>query len=245
MNNKKIGKTIELSFTFHNVGQGLFYLGSIGNFKLIYNVRTQNETLVNLAIERQLHSWKGKKINLLIISHLHEDHANGVPYLLENVDVDSVILPYLHSKFECSFLICPVRDWGLGRSISKCSFFKKIPSHHFVQFLTGDISLSYNRKKPRYNGLKVIKRHFGLGNIIEKLFVALVPHHGSEKSWNHDVCDLVHSCMRVISAGIINNYTHPLWQVIKSILLKCKGEKYILWSNEILKLSIRGGITIE
>lgn len=38
---------------------------------------------------------RNKKLNLLVISHLHDDHVNGLEYLLKDIDVDTVVMPYV------------------------------------------------------------------------------------------------------------------------------------------------------
>ena len=90
---------MKINFKFHNVGQGLFYSGEISKFKFIYDIDSKNELLVNAAIDCLLSKVKEnmlkENIDMLILSHLHEDHANGLPYLLNNIKVQTVILPYL------------------------------------------------------------------------------------------------------------------------------------------------------
>lgn len=39
-------------------------------------------------------SFYKKKLDLLVVSHLHDDHVNGLEYLLKDFDVDTVIMPY-------------------------------------------------------------------------------------------------------------------------------------------------------
>jgi len=93
---------LDVDFKFHNVGQGLFYTGRLSYgraaFNFVYDCGSERNSLVKDAIDRAIYQEfeSDKKIDLLIISHLHADHANGIPYLLEQVkDVDTVILPYL------------------------------------------------------------------------------------------------------------------------------------------------------
>ena len=35
------------------------------------------------------------KIDLLVISHYHEDHINGLEYLFKNFDIKRMLMPYL------------------------------------------------------------------------------------------------------------------------------------------------------
>jgi glyoxylase-like metal-dependent hydrolase (beta-lactamase superfamily II) len=100
MQSNKGRQQMRFNFKFHNVGQGLFSSGTISGFNFIYDVGSENGLLVDLAVERLAQELSNKAnrpiIDMLIISHLHEDHANGVPFLFKrNLDIHTVILPYL------------------------------------------------------------------------------------------------------------------------------------------------------
>ena len=40
-----------------------------------------------------LHSCGRDRIDLLVLTHLHEDHADGVPRLMEMYDIETLIMP--------------------------------------------------------------------------------------------------------------------------------------------------------
>lgn len=91
--NEFVGK-----FMFHPVGHGLFYSGTIKNcndnnhFSFVYDCGGCNPNIINSAIEN---ADLPSTINLLIISHFHEDHINGVLKLKNKHKIETVILPYL------------------------------------------------------------------------------------------------------------------------------------------------------
>jgi beta-lactamase superfamily II metal-dependent hydrolase len=98
---------------FHNVGQGLFYSGEIWrdnsknidskNFAFVYDCGSvwhngkTNLKYLKPAIKRYSNNLVSKRIlHLLTISHLHADHINGIPHLLEEFErVKWVVIPYL------------------------------------------------------------------------------------------------------------------------------------------------------
>ena len=82
------------SFTFHNVGQGLFYTGKIDDFNFVYDCGSLSKYKKYLFDSVNNYVGNVKKLNLLIISHLHIDHISGLDTLLNRVKVDKVILPY-------------------------------------------------------------------------------------------------------------------------------------------------------
>lgn len=126
------------SFTFHNVGQGLFYSGRIGKLSFLYDCGTQiqrsktkRDRLKRIVDEYFSIMNHKEKIHLLIISHFHEDHISGLPYIFENNRmVDTVILPYINpterlliaaindrsDQFFFSFIADPV-NWLINQGV--------------------------------------------------------------------------------------------------------------------------------
>ena len=90
-------------FCFHNVGQGLFYSGMLtaaGSkeiFTFVYDCGTATSGVLENRVLRFVKTLPCSKIDLLVLSHLHEDHINGLRWLMEeyNVAVDTVVMPYL------------------------------------------------------------------------------------------------------------------------------------------------------
>lgn len=135
------------TFRFHNIGQGLFYSGLLNLkdsknhdvFSFVYDCGTDSN---KLFLRREIESFKPllpsagtpneKKLNMLVISHLHDDHVNGLKYLLDNVKVDTVVMPYIddglkslsliessrNSDFLRTFYLDPV-NWLASRGVRR------------------------------------------------------------------------------------------------------------------------------
>lgn len=102
---------INAAFRFHSIGQGLFYSGLISKshstFSFVYDCGTESS---KFFLQQEIDSFKhllptarnskNRKLDLLVISHLHDDHVNGLEYLLKNVDVETVVMPYVHDGFK-------------------------------------------------------------------------------------------------------------------------------------------------
>lgn len=84
-----------IKFTYNKVGQGLFYTGQIGDFYFVYDCGSKDRDFLEKAIEEYHKEIKTRPIDLLIISHFHDDHIGGIENLLENNKVETIILPYL------------------------------------------------------------------------------------------------------------------------------------------------------
>ena len=91
--------------------------------------------------------------------------------------------------------------------------------------LTGDINLNQKWKE--------IRRHFG--NVLSRVSLCLVPHHGAKGNWNKAVLNRVpKGCLWVISSGISNKYGHPSFKVVQDII---RNGNPLYWSNEITRFS--------
>ena len=99
--------TTRAVFRFHPVGQGLFYSGIISrdthkSFSFVYDCGSESD---RTFLFREIDDFKRllptssvaskKKINLLVVSHFHDDHVNGMEHLFENATVDTVVIPYM------------------------------------------------------------------------------------------------------------------------------------------------------
>ena len=102
-------------------------------------------------------------------------------------------------------------------------------NHEFGHFLCGDIDLHI-----KYDELK---RHYA--HYFDKILVAQVPHHGSYRSWNGEILNLINGGIWAVSAGIGNRYGHPHFSVVRDILSK-GGVCH--WVNELNGLIIKGRV---
>jgi len=90
--------TFTAGLDFNNVGQGLFYTGKIVDFNFIYDCGSTKRGLLNsIVINYKKHNLTIPRLDLLILSHLHEDHIAGLNTLFKRpkVSVNTAVLPYL------------------------------------------------------------------------------------------------------------------------------------------------------
>jgi hypothetical protein len=96
---------MEFEYNFHPVGQGLFASGLLSlseleqevDFLWVYDCGSSSKgTLVNTGIQTLREKAKQREcIDLLTISHLHNDHINGLHKLLGKFEIRTVLLPYV------------------------------------------------------------------------------------------------------------------------------------------------------
>ena len=97
LDNVKRDRIFMTDFTFHNVGQGLFYSGRIEDFNFIYDCGSESKTHIQSVVSDYKRSkLRNSHVDLLVLSHLHADHVSGLADLLgDGIAVDAVMLPYL------------------------------------------------------------------------------------------------------------------------------------------------------
>lgn len=89
-------------FKFHSVGQGLFYTGCIIDecidFNFVYDCGGKKQ-YVDHEVDTYVENLGNKELDLVVLSHLHADHINGVKTLLESTKDPQnartqVVMPY-------------------------------------------------------------------------------------------------------------------------------------------------------
>jgi len=113
-------KNIEFEFQFHNVGQGLFYTGEIENFHFVYDCGGESSYIDN-AVKK----YSQTDLDLLVLSHIHDDHINGLNQLISQTNnIDWVILPYLHpaQRVLCALDSPIAEDWYFDLLVDPFSF---------------------------------------------------------------------------------------------------------------------------
>lgn len=90
---------MKLTRTFHPVGQGAFYTerfykGDKNIFNMVYDCGSKTKGIgINQIIDDVFQP--DDEINLLFVSHFHEDHINGIEYLANNHKIKKLVIPSL------------------------------------------------------------------------------------------------------------------------------------------------------
>jgi len=188
-------------------------------------------------------------IDLLVVSHYHADHANGIPELLDRVDIKEIILPDVEE------------DALLRRKILEQAQRRNIPVH----FVREDLALSFGEESdftvyPPMGGTQT--NELGLtvlcsagdyevlitgdmGTSAEKklLEYTLLPdvelmvagHHGSKYSNSQILLETVRPDVAVFSVGADNSYGHPTEEAIG---------RFEAVGAEIYRTDLNGTVTI-
>lgn len=137
-------------FTFHRAGHGLFYSGVITaenaakKFNFVYDCGTMPKRREKFDFDAQIDAYKesiDNKLDMLVISHFHEDHVNGLEKLLKGgVTPKVVIMPYISDseratiifsrKIKEEFLLEFYEDpvmWFVHRGVEKIILIREKP----------------------------------------------------------------------------------------------------------------------
>ena len=185
-------------------------------------------------VSYELGRWKIKKLDVLMISHLHNDHTGGIPDLLGIYDVENLILPELsiesEGMAEAQFAINAVTKSGgnvynavQGMNFSIGEFEVTILASY------GNMDDENNRSViavAEIDGVrflftgdaeeKVEKRLLEEGLDL-KCEVLKVGHHGSHSSSGDEFLKAVDPRYAVISCGEGNMYGHPHNEVLSAL----------------------------
>lgn len=95
-----IKSKINYEFKFHPIGQGLFYSGTIMNdnksFTMVFDCGSESPKKKREQVIDN--SVVPKHIDLLIVSHFHRDHVNGLEKLMKDRTVGEVVLPFINEN---------------------------------------------------------------------------------------------------------------------------------------------------
>lgn len=94
---------LDTKFAFNPIGQGGFYTGRINVcsrrhnvFSFVYDCGSISDRgNLTSSIQKFKKEIFGRKLDVLFLSHLDDDHVNGVIELLNGISCDKIYLPYL------------------------------------------------------------------------------------------------------------------------------------------------------
>lgn len=215
--------TCDYRVTVLDVGQGqCILLQSEGSTFLVDCGGRRGEEAADLAAE-QLLSQGITRIDGLILTHYDRDHAEGVPYLAEQIDIERVYLPGTEDMDGClqgvldaveeqididseltiafgdaQIRIFPAKDAGSGNDSCASVLFTREKCDTLI---TGDLSDKAERQ---------LLEDYDLPD----LEVLIVGHHGSKYSTCPELLEATAPDVAVISVGADNSYGHPTQEVL-------------------------------
>ncbi len=209
--------------------------------------------------------WKEgiAEIEALIVSHPHDDHIGGVPFLLKNFTVKNVLknaVSYDSDSYRELVSLCSekgIRVTTLSAfekfKIEEATFFCYNPApaetshdlHSYVNNTSVVVQLQYGVTKYLFTGdaeVEAIQKTLRFGNLL-KSDVIKVDHHGSINGTTPEWASKIQPKYAVISCGQFNKFNHPsrevvrMWEAVDAKVLRTDREGAIILESD--------GLTVE
>lgn len=218
--------TCDYRVTVLDVGQGqCILLQSQGSTFLVDCGGDYDDGAADAAVQTLL-SQGIYRIDGLILTHYDRDHAGGVPYLAERIEIERLYLPQtedadglleqilavsaehipIDSELTISFggaqiRLFPAKDAGSGNDSCASVLFQREKCDTLI---TGDLSAQAERQ---------LLSDYELPD----LEVLIVGHHGSKYSTCAELLEATAPDVAIISVGAQNSYGHPTDEVLERL----------------------------
>ena len=237
-----------ISVTALDVGQGQSVLLRQGtHLTLVDCGGDAYDNAGDLAANRIQNVGRGT-LDLLVLTHFHEDHANGVPQLLERLRVNRIVLPDVEEDsplrqeilalaqekgIECLVvredMVLPAGDTGLitlyaplgGEDTNELGLTVVAGTQEMDVLITGDMGLDVERRLLEHAELPDVE-------------VLLAGHHGSKYATSPELLERVDPELILISVGKDNGYGHPAPETLER-----------LGQREIHRTDLEGTVTVR
>jgi competence protein ComEC len=217
--------TGDLAVTVLDMGQGQSVLVRTGDFFTLVDCGGDCRDDPGDVAANYLQSLGCSCIDLLVVSHYHADHANGIPQLLNRVTVGELVLPDVEA------------DDPLRAEITAIAEKKGIPTRFVRETvqLTGGVTVfppMSDAGSANELGLTVLAtvgqtdvlitgdmEEEGERRLVEtaglpEVEVLVAGHHGSDTSNTLELLEAVKPSLALISVGQNNKYGHPDWDTL-------------------------------
>ena len=237
------------SLTVLDVGQGQSICISSGGYTALIDCGSSSGEDAGEIAERYIRGMGRDAVDIIVLTHFHEDHANGVTYLLSCLDVGAIIAPEPEEEdgeLEDEILaLASQRDVDIiyvdedvtvslgdtrvtlyaplgSQSENERGIMAVITDLQFDTLITGDVDSSIERMLLRHTELPDIE-------------CLIVGHHGSKYSTSQELLDAAQPETAIISVGD-NSYGHPTQETLERL-----EENGV----EVFRTDLNGNITVN
>lgn len=240
----------DLMMTVLDVGQGQSLVFTSQTATAVVDCGSSNGDYAGDTAADYVKSLGRNKVDLLILTHFHTDHTNGVDELAAQIEVSAIAMPEPFDEEDAGIseeILEYAEEYGIEVI--------QITEDTAVRFGQSEMTLyaPLGSESENEKGLSVlctwndfdILVTGDMSSHVEKLLIAsadlpdievlVVGHHGSKYSTSEELLDAVKPEVAVISVGR-NTYGHPTNEVLERL-----GENSI----EVYRTDISGNVTIN
>ena len=218
----------ELAVTVLDVGQGQSVLVRTGNYLTLVDCGGDSRDAPGDVAADYLQSLGLHSLDLLVVSHYHADHANGIPQLLNRVNVGEIALPDVEedSPLRAEIIAAagakgiPVRliqeDTRLALGADQMRIFPPMAEEGTANELGLTVLASVGETDVLITGDMEAEGERRLVEAVElpDIEVLVVGHHGSDTSTTPELLAAARPDLALISVGLNNSYGHPSWETL-------------------------------
>jgi competence protein ComEC len=207
-----------------DVGQGQSVLLRMGSYLALVDCGGDSSENAGDVAADYIQSLGRSKLDLLVLSHYHTDHANGISELLQRVDVSAIALPDVEEESELRQTILDLAEergipvWFIredthlsvgegqemtlfapldqGTETNELGLTVLATAGEFDVLMPGDMNGEVEQLLVEHTALPDIE-------------LLVVGHHGSKYSTTQALLDATKPDLAVVSVGEYNHYGHP------------------------------------
>ena len=215
------------SITVLDVGQGMCVVVTTDHHTMVVDCGSNSLNNAGETAHEFIMNLGRTSIDLMVITHFHDDHVNGIEFLLSRISVSSLVIPDPEGSFLAEDIINLARRRGtdimyvtetltfmlgdtqvffyppLGAGDENERGLSVLTIGDITALITGDMNSSTERALLRYAA-------------IPKLDLLVVGHHGSRNSTSEELLIATTPGIAVIPVGR-NSFGHPTPEVLNRL----------------------------
>lgn len=191
-----------------------------------------------------------KRLRGVFITHFDDDHSKALPFLLDNISIDHIIVSY--EDYD-NYIFREVKERGKSPLLLKENDKINLDKNTTIKVLGPSENLKNNSSSPNNLSLVFLLTYFDhkvlftgdmekdaeyelVDKIEGPVDILKVPHHGSNTSSTEELLDIIKPEIGVISLGRNNFYGHPNVEVL---------ERYNKLGTEVYRTDTEGMILVK
>ncbi len=222
----------DFAIYFLDVGQGDCTIIKCNDKVMMIDCSTYNH--VN-TIRQSIKTLEINTIDVMVITHQHDDHMGSATKILNDITVKNFIMPRLSQSNNVT-----TKTYNLLINTLDIYNVNKIPAQDCKSFMLGDALveiLSPNKQNNNINNMSIVlKVTYGENEFLfqgdaeakienELIYsnydinvdVLKIGHHGSKTSTSEKYLNATTPAIAIISSGADNNYKHPNGQILNRL----------------------------
>lgn len=214
----------DLSVTVLDVGQGQSVLVRTGELLTLVDCGGDSRDDPGDVAANYLQALGRSDIDLLVVSHYHADHANGIPQLLNRVTVGEIVLPDVEADDPLRGAILaaaeekgiPVHFLREQTDFGAASVFPPMSDTGSINELGLTVLATVGQTDVLITGDMEEEGELRLVEAVDlpDIEVLVAGHHGSETSNTQALLEATTPDLALISVGLNNKYGHPAYDAL-------------------------------